>query len=206
MTPIRVFLVDDHALMRQGLISLLGTRKDIEVVGDAESGEAALRKAPRLKPDVIIMDLIMPGMDGAEATRQLRQIMPDAHVLILTSFGTADGIAQALDAGASGAILKTVKLPALAEAIRTVASGGKAIAPEIQQMLDETTPIPPLSPRQNEILESIVRGLTNKDIAKKLGISAPMVNEHLTTLFAKIGAANRAEAVAIALRKHLLKT
>lgn len=205
MTPIRVFLVDDHALMRQGLISLLGTRKDIEVVGDAESGEAALRKAPRLKPDVIIMDLIMPGMDGAEATRQLRQIMPDAHVLILTSFGTADGIAQALDAGASGAILKTVKLPALAEAIRTVASGGKAIAPEIQQMLDETTPIPPLSPRQNEILESIVRGLTNKDIAKKLGISAPMVNEHLTALFAKIGAANRTEAVTIALRKHLLK-
>ena len=205
MTPIRVFLVDDHALMRQGLISLLGTRKDIEVVGDAESGEAALRKAPRLKPDVIIMDLIMPGMDGAEATRQLRQIMPDAHVLILTSFGTADGIAQALDAGASGAILKTVKLPALADAIRTVASGGKAIAPEIQQMLDETTPIPPLSPRQNEILESIVRGLTNKDIAKKLGISAPMVNEHLTALFAKIGAANRTEAVTIALRKHLLK-
>ena len=205
MTPIRVFLVDDHALMRQGLVSLLGTRKDIEVVGDAESGEAALRKAPRLKPDVIIMDLIMPGMDGAEATRQLRQIMPDAHVLILTSFGTADGIAQALDAGASGAILKTVKLPALAEAIRTVASDGKAIAPEIQQMLDETTPIPPLSPRQNEILESIVRGLTNKDIAKKLGISAPMVNEHLTALFAKIGAANRTEAVTIALRKHLLK-
>lgn len=205
MTPIRVFLVDDHALMRQGLVSLLGTRKDIEVVGDAESGEAALRKAPRLKPDVIIMDLIMPGMDGAEATRQLRQVLPEAHVLILTSFGTADGIAQALDAGASGAILKTVKLPALAEAIRTVASGGKAIAPEIQQMLDETTPIPPLSPRQNEILESIVRGLTNKDIAKKLGISAPMVNEHLTALFAKIGAANRTEAVTIALRKHLLK-
>ena len=205
MTPIRVFLVDDHALMRQGLISLLGTRKDIEVVGDAESGEAALRKVPRLKPDVIIMDLIMPGMDGAEATRQLRQVLPEAHVLILTSFGTADGIAQALDAGASGAILKTVKLPALADAIRTVASGGKAIAPEIQQMLDETTPIPPLSPRQNEILESIVRGLTNKDIAKKLGISAPRVNEHLTALFAKIGAANRTEAVTIALRKQLLK-
>lgn len=205
MTPVRVFLVDDHALMRQGLVSLLGTRKDIAVVGDAESGEAALRKVPRLKPDVIIMDLIMPGMDGAEATRQLRQILPEAHVLILTSFGTADGIAQALDAGASGAILKTVKLPALAEAIRTVASGGTAIAPEIQQMLDETTPIPPLSPRQNEILESIVRGLTNKDIAKKLGISAPMVNEHLTALFAKIGAANRTEAVTIALRKHLLK-
>ena len=205
MTPIRIFLVDDHALMRQGLISLLGTRKDIEVVGDAESGEAALRKAPRLKPDVIIMDLIMPGMDGAEATRHLKQILPEAHVLILTSFGTADGIAQALEAGASGAILKTVKLPALAEAIRTVASGGTAVAPEIQQMLDETTPIPPLSPRQNEILESIVRGLTNKDIAKKLGISAPMVNEHLTALFAKIGAANRTEAVTIALRKHLLK-
>ena len=205
MTPIRVFLVDDHALMRQGLVSLLGTRKDIEVVGDAESGEAALRKAPRLNPNVIITDLIMPGMDGAEVTRQLKQALPGTHVLILTSFGTADGIAQALDAGASGAILKTVKLPELAEAIRTVASGGTAISPEIQQMLDKTTPIPPLSPRQGEILESVVRGLTNKDIAKQLGISAPMVNEHLNALFAKIGAANRVEAVAIALRKHLLK-
>ena len=205
MTPIRVFLVDDHALMRQGLISLLGTRKDIEVVGDAESGEIALRKVPRLKPDVVIMDLIMPGMDGAETTRQLKSLSPETKILILTSFGTADGIAQALDAGAGGAILKTVKLPALAEAIRTVASGGTTISPEIQQMLDETTPIPPLSARQGEILESVVRGLTNKDIAKQLGISAPMVNEHLNTLFAKIGAANRTEAVAIALRKQLLK-
>ena len=205
MTPIRVFLVDDHALMRQGLISLLGTRKDIEVVGDAESGEIALRKVPRLKPDVVIMDLIMPGMDGAETTRQLKSLSPDTKILILTSFGTADGIAQALDAGAGGAILKTVKLPALAEAIRTIASCGVAISPEIQQMLDETTPIPPLSARQCEILESVVRGLTNKDIAKQLGISAPMVNEHLNALFAKIGAANRTEAVAIALRKQLLK-
>ena len=205
MTPVRIFLVDDHALMRQGLASLLGTRKDIEVIGDAESGEAAIRKAPLLKPDVIIMDLIMPSMDGAEATRQLKQLLPGTQVLILTSFGTADGIAQALDAGASGAILKTVKLPALAEAIRTVASGGTAISPEIRQMLEKSTPIPPLSPRQSEILESVVRGLTNKDIAKLLGISAPMVNEHLNTLFAKIGAANRTEAVAIALRKHLLK-
>lgn len=205
MTPIRVFLVDDHALMRQGLVSLLGTRKDIAVVGDAESGETALRKAPRLKPDVIIMDLIMPGMDGAEATRQLKQLLPKVHVLILTSFGTADGITQALDAGASGAILKTVKLPELVEAIRTIASGGKAISPEIQQMLDKTKPIPPLSPRQSEILESVVRGLSNKDIAKLLGISAPMVNEHLTAIFSKIGAANRAEAIGIALRKHLLK-
>ena len=205
MTHIRVFLVDDHALMRQGLISLLGTRKDIEVVGDAESGEIALRKVPRLKPDVVIMDLIMPGMDGAETTRQLKSLSPETKILILTSFGTADGIAQALDAGAGGAILKTVKLPALAEAIRTVASGGTAISPEIQQILDETTPIPPLSARQGEILESVVRGLTNKDIAKQLGISAPMVNEHLNTLFAKIGAANRTEAVAIALRKQLLK-
>ena len=205
MAPIRVFLVDDHALMRQGLVSLLGTRKDIDVVGDAESGETALRKLPKLKPDVVIMDLVMPGMDGAEATRQIKQIQPETHILILTSFSTADGIAQALNAGASGAILKTVKLPALAEAIRTVATGGTSIAPDIQQMLDETPPISPLSARQGEILESVVRGLTNKDIAKQLGISAPMVNEHLNALFAKIGAANRTEAVAIALRKHLLK-
>jgi len=205
MTPIRVFLVDDHALMRQGLVSLLGTQKDIAVIGDAESGESALRKAPKLRPDVVIMDLVMPGMDGAETTRELKKLLPDVHVLILTSFGTADGIAQALEAGANGAVMKTIKLTALMDAIRTVRDGGTAIAPEIQQMLDSSTPIPPLSPRQHEILESVVRGFTNRDISKQLGISAPTVNEHLNALFTKIGASNRAEAVAIALRKHLLK-
>ena len=206
MTPIRVFLVDDHALMRQGLVSLLGTRKDIAVVGDAESGETALRKAPRLKPDVIIMDLIMPGMDGAEATRQLKQLLPKVHVLILTSFGTADGITQALDAGASGAILKTVKLPELVEAIRTIASGGKAISPEIQQMLDKTKPIPPLSPRQSEILESIARGLTNKEIAAQLEISLESVKSHIKIILEKLGVASRTEAASIAQKKHLLNS
>lgn len=205
MTPVRTFLVDDHALMRQGLISLLSTQEDIKVVGDTDSGETALAKVPRLKPDLVIMDLVMPGMDGAETTQALKQLLPTVRILILTSFGMADGIARALEAGANGAVMKTIKLAALMNAIRTIVAGGTVIAPEIQQMLDESTPIQPLSSRQQEILESVTRGLSNKDIGKQLGISAPTVNEHIITIFSKLGAANRAEAVAIALRKHLLK-
>ena len=205
MTPIRVFLVDDHALMRQGLISLLGTRKDIEVVGDAESGEAALRKAPRLKPDVIIMDLIMPGMDGAEATRQLRQIMPDAHVLILTSFGTADGIAHALDAGAEGVLLKSTTNSEIIKAIKALARGARFISPEVKELLSRNPPVPELTERQRLILSSITEGLTNLAIADRLGISEDGVKRHVNAIMAKLGADSRAEAVAIALRKHLLK-
>ena len=205
MKPIRVLIIDDHAIMRNGLASLLRTRKEIEVVGDAGDGVTGIRKALKLKPDVVIMDLMMPDLDGTEATRQLLQQQPDAKVLIFTTFGTADGIGHALDAGARGAILKNVELPELVSAIKTVAAGGRALSPEIEQILAEDPPVPELSARQNEILSSIVRGLSNEDIARQLGISVPMVKEHVNATFAKLGAANRAEAVGIALRKHLLK-
>ena len=202
---IKVLLIDDHAIMRSGLASLLRTRKDIEVVGDAGDGETGIQKAVKLKPDVVIMDLMMPGMDGTEATRQLLQKLPETKVLIFTTFGTADGIGHALEAGASGAIMKNVEFPELVDAIKTVASGGHAMSPEIEQILSEDPPLPELSARQTEILHSITRGLSNEDIARQLGISVPMVKEHVQATFTKIGAANRAEAVGIALRKHLLK-
>ncbi len=202
---IKVLLIDDHAIMRSGLASLLRTRKDIEVVGDAGDGETGIQKAVKLKPDVVIMDLMMPGMDGTEATRLLLQRLPETKVLIFTTFGTADGIGHALEAGASGAIMKNVEFPELVDAIKTVASGGRAMSPEIEQILSEDPPLPELSARQTEILHSITRGLSNEDIARQLGISVPMVKEHVQATFTKIGAANRAEAVAIALRKHLLK-
>lgn len=205
MKQIRVLIVDDHAIMRNGLASLLRTRKEIEVVGDAGDGASGIRKALKLKPDVVIMDLMMPDLDGKEATRQLLQQQPDAKVLIFTTFGTADGIGHALDAGARGAILKNVELTELVSAIKTVAAGGQALSPEIEQILAEDPPVPELSARQNEILGSIVRGLSNEDIARQLGISVPMVKEHVNATFAKLGAANRAEAAGIALRKHLLK-
>ena len=205
MKKTTVLIVDDHAIMRKGLASLLQTSKDIDVLGDAGDGESGIRKAIKLKPDVVIMDLMMPGMDGTEATRRLREQLPGAKVLIFTTFGTADGIGHALNAGASGAIMKNVELPELVTAIRTVAAGGRVLSPEIEQILAADPPVRELSSRQTEILHSITRGLSNEDIARQLGISVPMVKEHVNATFEKLGAANRAEAVAIAMRKHLLK-
>ena len=206
MSKVKVLIVDDHAILRMGLASLLGTKKDIEVVGDAADGPTAIRKAVRLRPDVIIMDLLMPGMDGVETTRRLLAEMPGAQVLILTTFGTADGIAHALEAGARGAVMKNVDFSELVAAVHSVAAGERAVSPEIERILAAEPPIPALSPRQTEILQSVVRGLSNPDIAKQLGISLDMVKEHSAALFQKIGAANRTEAVAIALRKHLIRT
>lgn len=205
MKKTTVLIVDDHAIMRKGLASLLRTSKEIEVLGDAGDGETGIRMAVKLKPDVVIMDLMMPGMDGTEATRQLIESLPAAKVLIFTTFGTADGIGHALKAGASGAIMKNVELPELVAAIKAVAAGRQVLSPEIEQILTEDPPVPKLSARQTEILQSITRGLSNEDIARQLGISVPMVKEHVNATLEKLGAANRAEAVGIAMRKHLLK-
>ena len=205
MTKTRILLVDDHAMIRMGLASLLNTRRELDVIGDAESGDAAIHKALKLRPDVIIMDLMMPEMDGVETTRRLLQKLPGAKILILTTFGMADGIAHALEVGAHGAILKSAGLLELVNAIHEVAEGRQSVSPEIEQILSKNPPVPSLSARQSEILESISRGHSNEMIAKELNISLPMVKEHLNALFTKIGAANRTEAVSIALRKHLLK-
>ena len=202
---IKVLIVDDHAILRMGLASLLNTKKDIKVVGDASNGAMAVSKTVKLNPDVVIVDLMMPGMDGVETTKGILATSPNTKVMILTTFGTSDGIIHALEAGATGAIMKNVEFPELVAAIRSIAAGDTVISPEIQRILESNPPVPTLSPRQTEILESIVRGLSNIDIAKQLGISLDMVKEHVSVLFLKIGAASRAEAVAIALRKHLLK-
>ena len=202
---IRILIADDHAIVRMGLASLLGTQNDIEVVGEAEDGEVAVRKAIKLMPDVIIMDLMMPKLDGVAATAEIHRQLPDAKVMILTSYGASDGIAHALAAGATGALMKSTEFSEFVSAIRTVAAGERVIAPEIARQLAEDPPVPELTPRQTEILHSITRGLTNADIAKQLDIREDSVKEHLTAIFAKLGAANRSEAVAIALRKHLLK-
>ena len=205
MNKIKVLIVDDHAIMRRGLASLLSTSWEIEVVGDAGDGETGILKAMKLKPNVVIMDLMMPEMDGTEATRRLLQKAPETKILIFTTFGAADGIGHAIEAGASGAISKNVELSELVAAIKAVANGERAFSPDIEQILSEEPPLPELSSRQAEILHSITRGLTNEDIARQLGISVPMVKEHVAATFAKLGATNRAEAVAITLKKHLLK-
>jgi DNA-binding NarL/FixJ family response regulator len=206
MKKIRVLIADDHEIVRMGLASLLGTKKDIEVVGEAEDGEAAVRKAVKLAPDVVIMDLMMPKKDGVAATVEIRRRLPSAKIMILTSYGTSDGIAHALSAGASGALMKSTEFSEFVAAIHTIAAGGQVVAPEIRRQIAKDPPVPDLTQRQHDILKSIVSGLTTADVAKQFGIREDSVKEHMTAIFAKLGAANRAEAIAIAMRKHLLKT
>ena len=202
---IKVLIADDHMIVRAGLAALLGTEKDIDVIGQAKNGVEAVRETQRLAPDVVIMDLMMPKKNGVEATVEILARVPGVKIIILTTFGTSDGIAHALDAGAKGAILKNADNSMLAKAIRKVAAGGEYISPEIRQQIATDPPIPELTPRQLDILSSMVRGFTNRDIARQLGIRQDGVDEHVNAILKKIGAANRTEAVAIALRKHLLK-
>ena len=202
---IKILIADDHAIVRIGLSALLKTESDLSVVGVAKDGEEAVVEALRLKPDVIVMDLMMPKKSGVEATAEIHARLPEAKIVILTTFAASDGIKHALDAGATGAVMKTAEDAELVSIIRTIAAGGTVISDEIQQLLTEDPPAEDLTPRQMEILESVTRGFTNADIAKQFGIREQSVKEHISTILAKIGAANRSEAVAITMRKHLLK-
>ena len=205
MQKLTVFLADDHAMVRMGLISLLGTKKDLQVVGEAEDGEEAVRKVLTLKPDVVLMDLLMPKKDGVDATIEILAKLPNTKILLLTSAASSDVIAHALKVGAAGALLKSADFSSLVAAIRTVAEGGRVIDPEVQKLLKEDPPLPELTSRQEEILALVTRGLTNADIARQFDIRESSVKDHVNQICIKLGAANRTEAVAIALRKHLLK-
>ena len=205
MKKTRILIADDHTLVRVGLKAMLHYQPAMTVVGEATNGEEAVTLAGKLKPDVIIMDLMMPVLSGAEATRRILESDSAARIIILTSFGAAADMARALKYGARGAQLKEAPAETLITAIHTVMSGGTAISPEIQQTIDQDSDIPVLTERQQGILDSTVRGLTNKEIGVQFGLSPLSVKKYLSIIFAKLGAANRAEAVAIALRKHLLK-
>lgn len=205
MGKIKILVADDHAIVRVGLVTLLSRVPDFEIVGEAGNGAVAVSKALKLAPDVVVLDLVMPKMDGVAATAALHEKLPNAKVLILTSFGTSEDISRALNAGAVGAILKNAANSELVSAIRRVAAGKRTISPEIENMLANDPPVPELSPRQRDILESIMRGLTNNQIAMQFEISPESVKTHIAKLFEKIGAASRSEAVSIALRKQLLK-
>ena len=202
---LRILLIDDHSVMRMGLVSLLETCPEIASADDAGSGAEGIRKALKTHPDVVIMDLMMPGMDGVETTRQLIAEWPEARVHVLTTFGTSDGISRVLEAGAKGAILKNAELPDLLAAIQSVAAGRRYLSSEIRQIMKDDPPLPELSPRQIEIMSSIMRGFSNAEIATQLGIDRSTVKNHLSILFSKLGVSTRAEAVALALRKQLLK-
>ncbi len=201
----KILLVDDHSVVRLGLSALIGYQDDFEVAGEAEDGAEAVRMASRINPDIIIMDLMMPCMDGVEATRQICANLPDARILILTTFGTSADVVRAIAAGASGAIMKDSSNEELLNAIRTVADGGSVFSQEIERHAKEYPISSDLTQRQMEILHSVTRGLSNPDIAKQFDITVDGVKAHLSAIFAKLGAANRSEAITIALRRHLLK-
>ena len=205
MDKTRVLIVDDHAIVRMGMVSLVNAQPGMEVVGEAKNGELGVKAAVKLKPDVVVMDILMPVMDGVEATRRIVAALPDAKVLILTTSTAASELAATLEAGATGVIPKTTSNPALLSAIRAVAAGRRVVTSEISEIIANDEPIRDLTQHQLDILASIVRGLTNADIAKQFGVSENTVRKATSAIFSKLGVANRTEAAAMALRNNLVK-
>ncbi len=208
---IRVMLVDDHAVVRSGLSTFLMACDDMELVGEASSGEDALQLCSRVGPDVVLMDLVMPGMDGATTTRLLRERCPAIQVIVLTSFKEQDLVQGALQAGAIGYLLKDVSAEELANAIRAACAGKPTLAPEAAQVLIQATRRPAeqigfdLTDREREVLALMSEGLNNNQIADKLVVSVSTVKFHVSRVLAKLSAGSRTEAVAIALQNHLVK-
>ena len=200
---IRVLLADDHAVLRKGLSALMAEYGGIEVVGEAENGVEAVKLATRLKPDVVVMDLMMPVMDGLAATLKILEQMPEANVMVLTTFGEAEAIRTALKSGAKGAVTKDLDPDELVAAIRAVARGERFVSHSLEGLMAADDGFGKLTARQREILVDITRGLTNNDISVKYGIAMPTVKEHIRLLFEKLGVANRAEAASLAIRRKM---
>ena len=206
---IRVLLVDDHAVVRSGLGAFLLAFDDLELIGEAGGGEEAVRLCEQLEPDVVLMDLVMPGMDGAAATRAIRERCPQIQVIALTSFKEKELVQGALEAGAIGYLLKNVSAGELAGAIRAAHAGRPTLAPEAAQALIQATrePLPPgydLTPREREVLALMVEGLSNPEIAKRLVVSPSTVKFHVSNVLSKLGVTSRTEAVALAVQHHLV--
>ena len=203
MKKTRILIADDHAFMRFGLKSMIDLQPDMTVVGEAENGQSAIDLAAKLNPDVVIMDLMMPKVNGAEATKAICEAQPETNVIILTSYGDAGDLSRAVANGAVGVQMKDAPTDDVLNTIRKVMSGETAITSELKEQCEAD--LPALTQKQSDILESVARGYANKDIAKQFGITEVGVKKHLRLIFAKLGAANRSEAVAIALKKQLLK-
>lgn len=201
---IKLMIVDDHLVVRMGIASLLSFEPDFEVVGQADSGTEALSMVQTLNPDVVIMDLMMPDMDGVAATRQILSVRPDIRILVLTSFGTSIEVHDAIEAGAAGAIVKTSTQDEICSAIRQVFNGQCVLSPEIKNTLKCNTVDTMISGQQKEILRLIANGYSNKDIARILDIGTNCVKYHLKVIFANLGVSTRAEATSIAIGRKLI--
>ena len=207
--PIRVMLVDDHAMVRRGLAAFLKVFDDLQLAGEAESGKAAIQICAEVLPDVILMDMVMPDMDGAAATHAIRQQFPQVQVIALTSYKEGDLVKNALKAGAIGYLLKDVSADDLAGAIRAAHSGRATLSPQAAQALVETANQPPLpgldlTEREREVLALMVEGLNNTQIAGKLMVSPSTIKSHVSNILSKLGVASRTEAVTLALRSHMI--
>jgi NarL family two-component system response regulator LiaR len=204
-----VLLVDDHAVVRSGLGAFLMAFDDLDLIGEAEGGEEAVRLCEELQPDVVLMDLVMPGMDGAAATQVIRERWPQVQIIALTSFKEKELVERALQAGAIGYLLKNVSADELADAVRAAHAGQPTLAPEAAQALIQVTresspPSYDLTEREREVLALMIEGLTNPQIAERLVMSRSTVKFHVSNILSKLGVATRTEAVALALQRDLI--
>ncbi len=208
-TPIRVMIVDDHLLVRDGLKLLLSTFDDLEVVALAEDGQQAMDLCPQVQPDVVLMDIVMPKVDGPTATQRIRESSPQVAVIALTSFLDEELVQGAIGAGATGYLLKNVSATQLAEAIRAAHQGRSTIDPAAVQVLVQSAGQPPplghdLTGREREVLALLVDGLTNRHIAERLTLSPATVRVYVSNILSKLGAKNRTEAASLALQHNLV--
>jgi NarL family two-component system response regulator LiaR len=206
--PIRVMLVDDHTMVRHGLATFLKVYDDLQLVGEAENGEMAVQLCDQYQPDVILMDMVLPEMDGATATRAIRQKYPEVQIIALTSFKEGTLIKKALEAGAIGYLLKDVSADDLARAIRAAHVGRATLSPEAAQALVQTTNQSPapgldLTEREREVLILMIEGLNNTQIAGRLSVSPSTIKSHVSNILSKLGVSSRTEAVTLALRSHI---
>lgn len=209
LSPIRVMIVDDHQMVRRGLATFLKVFDDLEVVAEADSGEAAVPLCKELKPDVVLMDMIMKDMDGAAATRLIRKLSPSTQIIVLTSFKEEILVQSALHAGAIGYLLKDVSANELAQAIRSAHAGRPTISPEATEVLihaagQDQIPGADLTAREHEVLLLMVEGLNNTQIAGRLTVSPSTIKSHVSSILAKLSVTSRTEAVALALRYKLV--
>ena len=209
--PIRILLADDHPVVRDGLVAILSTQPDFEVVGEAGNGRLAIQLVQELNPDLILLDLEMPEMDGVETLQTLRAANPDVRVIVFTAFDTDERILTAVQAGAQGYLLKGVPRQELFNAIRVVNGGGSLLQPVIASKLlrqvsqEPASSVETLTPRELDVLELLAQGLQNKEIAVALVISERTVKFHVSAILNKLDAGNRTEAVAIAAQRGLVK-